>query len=367
MKHRIPSLAIAALLPLALAQVATAQAPTPGERWRTTMSMEAMGMKMPGMTQEICAPKGQPDEPPPANPDCTQTNMRRNGKTMIFDMQCKDGTTGTMEMTQESPTRWSSKMLANTKEGQMTMLMNSEKLPGECDASAMERKMNKLIAEGNAANAKACMENARGLNSQMFIGANAGCKDKASVDAFCTQAKGMKGYNTIARQQRMSTGRYGANAPPAYRTVLADTGKLCGFSPEATRKQHCSTAQTRKEWTFFAEECPETANPIGQRECAGRDFTNPVAPAYADFCSAWSSAMRGNAPAGRASGSDGESGDAASNGGASGSSTASGSQGTVQPDTGSGDGSQGDKPKPTDAAKEALKKSRDALKGLFGR
>lgn len=360
MKHRIRTLTLAALLPLALAQVATAQAPTPGERWRTTMSMEAMGMKMPGMTQEICTPKGAADEPPPTNPDCTQTNMRRNGKTMVMDMVCKDGTTGTMEMTQESPTKWSSKMLANTKEGQMTMRMNSEKLPGECDASEMERKMNKMIAQGNAQQAKACMDSAKGLTAQMFVGSTAACKDKASVDTYCGQAKTMKGYNTLARQQRMSTGRYGANAPPAYRTVMADTGQLCGFAPETVRKQHCSTAQGKKEWTFFAEECPETANPLGQRECAGRDFTTPVAPAYVDFCSAWSSAQRGNAAPGAARGSDGES-DASMAGGNGGNAQTADGSGTAN------DGAQGDKPKPTDAAREAVKKGANALKGLFGR
>jgi hypothetical protein len=177
----------------------------------------------------------------------------------------------------------------------------------------------------------------------------------------------MKGYNTIARQQRMSTGRYAANAPPAYRTVMADTGKLCGFAPETVRKQHCSTAQGKKEWTFFAEECPELANPIGQRECAGRDFTTPVAPAYVDFCSAWSSAQRGNAAPGAARGADGESA-ASMEGGNGGSAGGSGSN--VQKADGSGaasDGSQGDKPKATDTAREAMKKGKDALKGLFGR
>lgn len=367
MKHRIRTLALAALLPLALAQVATAQAPTPGERWRTTMSMEAMGMKMPGMTTEVCSPKGAADAPPPTNPDCTSSNQRRKGNTFTFDMQCKDGTTGTMEMTQESPTKWSSKMLANTKEGQMTMLMRSEKLPGECDASEMERKMNKMIAQGNAQQAKACMDGAKGLSVQLFVGSAAACKDKASIDAFCGQAKSMKGYNTLARQQRMSTGRYGANAPPAYRTVVADTGQLCGFAPETVRKQYCSTAQGKKEWTFFAEECPELANPLGQRECAGRDFTTPVAPAYTDFCSAWSSAQRGNSAPGASRGEGGES-DAAMGDRNGGSAGASGSN--AQNADGSGaanDGEQGDKPKPTDAAREAMKKGKDALRGLFGR
>ena len=67
MKTRIRTLALAAFLPIALAQVAIAQAPTPGERWRTTMSMEAMGMKMPGMTNEVCSPRNKEEAPPVGN------------------------------------------------------------------------------------------------------------------------------------------------------------------------------------------------------------------------------------------------------------------------------------------------------------
>jgi hypothetical protein len=277
-------------------------------------------------------------------------------------MQCKDGMTGTMEMTQESPTKWSGKMVANTKEGQMTMLMKQEKLPGECDASEMERKMNKLVAQGNAQQAKACMESARSGQSQMFIGSVAACKDKASVDAYCGYAQSMKGYNSIARQQRMAVS-YKTAVAPETRTALAGTGKLCGFAPETVRKQYCGTAQGKKEWTFFAEECPELSNPLGQRECAGRDFTTPVAPAYTDFCSAWSSAKAGNYSSSNSSGSDGEAAGETAGSSGSGSRSANGNQGSG----GSNDGAPADKPKPTDAAKEALKKSKDALKGLFGR
>ena len=357
MSHKIRTLALAALLPLAFAQAVLAQAPTPGERWRTTMGMEAMGMKMPGMTTEVCAPKNADNSPPLGNEDCQAVNQRRSGNTLSFDMQCKDGMTGTMELTQEGPNKWSGRMTANTKEGQMTMTMRSEKLPGECDASAMERKMNQMIAKSNAQQAQACLEAARGGSVQMFVGATAACTDKASVDAFCGYARSMKGYNGIARQQRLAA-RGGAGIPTAYRTSLADSGRLCGFAPETVRAQHCGTAQSKKEWTFFAEECPELANPIGQRECAGRDFTNPVAPAFADFCSAWSSAVRSGGTSAGSRGSDEQRpGTAAANGSGS-SSQGAGDDGSAQP---------ADAPKPTDKAKEALKKGSDALKGLFGR
>ncbi len=364
MKHPIrrnPGLALsfASIVTLALALLpsAGAQAPTPGERWRTSMSMEMMGMKMPGMTQEVCSPKNADNTPPVGNEDCQTSNVRRSGNTLSFDMQCKDGMTGTMQMTQESPTKWSGKMLANTSEGQMTMNMRSEKLPGDCDASEMQRKMNQLVAKGNAQQAQACLDGARAGSAQLFIGPTAACKDKASVDAYCGNVKSMAGYNTIARQQRM-TSMSGFSGPASFRTALADSGKLCGFAPETVRKQHCGTAQSKKAWTFFAEECPELSQPIAKRECAGRDFTNPVAPAWVDFCSAY-------AAAGRSAGARTTAGSATGVVDADGAGRSSGTAAAAEPTNDAT--TAGDEQKPADKAKEAMKKGKDALKGLFGR
>jgi Protein of unknown function (DUF3617) len=354
MNTRFRTLALAALLPIVLVPLASAQAPTPGERWRQTMSMEAMGMKMPGMTSEVCSPKGQTEAPPVGNEDCQGTNMRQKGNTITYDMQCKDGTTGTMEMTQESPTKWNGRMTANRPEGQMTMVMRSEKLPGECDASEMERKVNKMIAQSEAQQRKVCMEEAKAVSPLPFVGATVTCKDTASVKAFCDNARTMRGFSAVSNTQRMGALYKGAEGD-TYRTVLANTGKTCGFDPEAVRTQFCSTAQGKKEWKFLAEECPSIAKPLAQRECAGRDFTTPVSPPYVDFCSAYAAAGRtvaGPAPAvggdGAAAGAPG----AASNAGQPG---ANGQPATGEPAT------------PTDKAKEALNKSKQALKGLFGR
>ena len=109
------------------------------------MSMEMAGMKMPGMTTEICAPKNAPPEPEQQE-NCTVSNRKRVGNTESFDMACtgKNAMTAHMEMTQESPSRWRGKMQSKSKDGEMTMAYVGEKLPGECDASAMERKMNKM-------------------------------------------------------------------------------------------------------------------------------------------------------------------------------------------------------------------------------
>jgi hypothetical protein len=371
MNHPLRCLALATLLPIALAQAALAQAPTPGERWRSTTSMEAMGMKLPPTTTEVCSPKGAEDGPPPAtNEDCQAVNERRTPKSYSFDMQCKDGTTGSMEMTQESPTKWSGKMVVNSEGRQMTMRTTSEKLPGECDASEMERRMNKMMAAGAAQQAKACLEGARAGNSEQFVGANASCKDKASVDAYCSNSRTMSGYSGLASRVRFATTGAGARSvSPSWRTALADTGKLCKFEPETVRKEYCSSAQAKREWKFLAEECPELAKPLAQRECAGRDFTTPVAPAFRDFCSAAAAAGRSGG-----SGAGGSGGGGAGAGGAAGG-TGSGAASTgvvdaTTPAAGQQDPNKpaGDQPQtPTDKAKEAVQRGREALKGLFGR
>ncbi|MCP5327086.1 MAG: DUF3617 family protein [Steroidobacteraceae bacterium] len=365
--------ALTALLAITLGQVVTAQAPTPGERWRTTMSIEAMGMKMPGMTNEVCTPKGQENQPPPmANDDCQISNMRQQGNKTSFDMQCKSGMSGRMEMTQESPTKWSGRMQARTSDGEMTVAMSSEKLPGECDANAQLRKFNKAMADGAAQQAQACMASAREVNWRMFVGpAAVTCKDdKAAINAFCSQAKSMNGYNLLAREQRRAA-RLPANSGTErelMRTALIDTGKLCGFAPETVRTQHCANAQSQKAWTFFAEDCPELARPIAQRECAGRGFTVPVAPAWKDFCAAY--AAGGGSLRAAAATAESDSGAATSSATRSATGTSAGTVDAGANDTadntaddGTAEGSQ----KATDKAKDAMKKGKDALKGLFGR
>jgi hypothetical protein len=375
MKHNLRSLTLAALGTLAVAPVlfstATAQAPTPGERWRSTMSMEMMGMKMPGQTTEICTPKGASQAPAPDDKDCQITNRRSSGTTESFDMACKDGMTGRMEMTQESPTKWSGKMTANSKEGQMTMRMLSEKLPGECDASEMERKFNQMKAEADAATAKQCAESGKSGSSAFFLGEKAICKDAASVKAYCSSARTSAGYNRLAREQRTGARVYQGAEAARYRTILADTGKLCSFNPETVRTQYCGTARQKEDWTFFAEECPELAKPLAQAQCAGRDFTTPVDPPFVKFCGAWSAgsaSMGAGGAAGGVAAGGGAAGGGAAGGAAAGGATA-GPAGMETIKVGDPEDPQAVKQKasPANAAKEAVQKSKDALKGLFGR
>jgi hypothetical protein len=362
MNARLRGLCLAALLPLVVSQVASAQAPTPGDRWRTTMSMEMMGMKMPGTTNEVCTPRNSTESPVQPDKDCTISNRKRVGNTESFDMACtgKDAMSGRMEMTQESPSRWRGKMVVNSKEGEMTMNYSGEKLPGECDASELERKMNQMKAQGDARMARECLNAAKpeSLNPMLFVGAAAmACTDAASRKSYCESARTYRGYASVASYQRLgSSPMYKGVEAASYKSVVADTGKLCGFNPETVRTQLCGTAQGKKEWKYLAEVCPEISAPLAQRECAGRDFTTPVSPPFVDFCSAYAAAGRGASPAGPASaGGD----DPAASPGSASTASQGGQAGNESADA--------EAEKSTDKAKEALNKGKQALKGLFGR
>ncbi len=365
MNARLRSLCLAALLPLVVSQAAFAQAPTPGDKWRTTMSMEMEGMKMPGISTEICAPKNATPEPEQQE-NCTISNRKRVGNTESFDMVCsgKEPMTARMEMTQESPTRWRGKMQMKSKDGDTTMSYSGEKLPGECDASEMERKMNKMMADGDAAAAKQCLESAKTGQSIFFIGEPVMCKDAASVKAYCSFAQTSSGYNALARTQRGGARVYKGAEAAQYRTILASTGKLCSFSPETVRTQYCSTARSKEDWTFFAEECPELAKPLAKAQCAGRNFTTPVDPPFVKFCGAWSA---GGASIGGGGAAGGAATGAAA--GADGGSAAGGAAGSETVKVGEGEDPQAatQKATPASTAKDAVLKGKEALKGLFGR
>jgi hypothetical protein len=336
-----------------LAATATAQAPVPGEKWKVTMGMEMMGMSMPGMTQEVCTPKGAQDAPMNDNKDCVYSNRRRSGNTESVDMVCtgKMNMSGTMAITRDGPDRYRGKMVVNMEGQQMTMNYTSERLGGACDAKALERKVNEIQANISQQTQKSCAESAKAgaLVPTMFVGAGAMCTDAATRAQYCASAQTYKGFGQLSSAARLaSTPGIGKAEADAYRGNLADSAKLCGFTVDAVRSKLCAGAQGG-EWAFFAAECP-AAKTLAARECAGRDFTNPVAAKYRDFCSAYASASRGMGAGPSANPTSMANSPAAS----------------AATPVGSGDPAQ--QPEGTGSkTKDALKKGKDALKGLFGR
>src|SRR5512145_1910092 len=100
MHRRAALLALLASPPV----VASAAGPEvePGVYWEQTVEMQMMGFSMPAQTMKVCMPKGAWDEPPKAgdgDENCQVTDVKRTGPRMIWKVKCKDGTTGTGDMT----------------------------------------------------------------------------------------------------------------------------------------------------------------------------------------------------------------------------------------------------------------------------
>lgn len=319
----------------------------PGERWRTTMSMAAMGMTMPGMSNEVCVPKGGDASQAGLDKNCQTSNFRRSGNKISYHVVCtgKDPMEGDMEIENLGPDHYRGRMTAVADGEQMTMTYEGQKLPGECDAGEMKRKMNAIVAQHDAQMVKVCREGAKSLQYALFAGADAQCKDPKDKATFCSAVGTHKGFGTLSQQERW-TRKSGMKGQVM---ALSESAKVCGFAAEAKRKELCASAEGKGAWVFLANECPAIADPLAQRECAGRDFTTPVAPKYVAFCDAY--------------GKDRSLGDAAGEGDGAGDGAAAGDNAS-QGQSGAADGASAEPQKESvgDKAKKGLKK----LKGLFG-
>jgi hypothetical protein len=144
--------ALAALL-LAAARAVLAQQ-GPDDLWETTMRMEGDGMKMPPMTQQVCAPKGKPESRMEMDKDsnCKMVESKQSGNKFTFKMVCTEGGdsyTGTGEMEDLSKDAYRGSFTSSgVREGRkFTMRMDmSGKRVGNCDAAAIERKAAAEIA-----------------------------------------------------------------------------------------------------------------------------------------------------------------------------------------------------------------------------
>jgi len=354
--------ALAASFALSLSGTALAAAagadipPEPGEKWKVTTSMSMMGMTMPGMTSEICAPKNTDQAPVEANKDCQILDRRRSGNKETLHMRCtgKQKMEGTLELEYLAKDHYRGKMLAKMDEGEMTMNYEGQKLGGECDAAEMKRKMAQLQGQANAMTAKACADAAKNGQSVLFTGANPACTDAQSRQAFCSAAQSHKNFLAISRS--VGVGETGGG-PAAKGKELQRTAALCGFKAEAVRTTLCSSAEGKNEWNFLVGECPSIADPLAKRECAGRGFTTPVAPKYRDFCSAYSWKGKGGGGSG-----DEDNGGSSQTAGAAGGSQAPGAGNAPAADQ----AQQQKKPSAGEAVQGVLKNV-DKLRGIFGR
>jgi Protein of unknown function (DUF3617) len=267
---------------------AVAQKFEPGEVWQMTMSMKMAGMSMPARTMEQCVAKSQPAAPDMAeeNKNCKTTEYKTVGSTTSMKFACtgKDAMTGEGTFTTVGKTM-KGQMKMNSGGSVMETSYSSVNTGKACDAKAMERKVNEMVAKSAADLDRQCTEDlTSGKNAAgyMVFGSQAICKDPKFKPMYCAHiaGKGEAGYKRLRGDELMAK----QLKEPALLGVI-EAG--CGVSMLGMQKELCGSAQQRKSWRFLAGSCPAQAKPLAARECAGRGYTALSTSPYKDFCSAY--------------------------------------------------------------------------------
>lgn len=289
MKPSLPVLPAALVTTLLGVTASWAQAPTPGDEYRISTSMAMKGMALPSSTETVCVPRDRKPEEGPIDrdPGCQVAEIRTTGNTTRFRMICTGENKG--EMTGETTTRpdgYDTRMTMNTEGREMTITSQGRKTGKSCDASAMERKLAAMEAEGRKQQAQVaeqvCNDTAKAVGSSaLFFGPDGLCAAPKYRQAFCQNARTARGYEAL----------YGPNA----RNLQNDPALLpaieagCGVKAAALKDELCRNGERDRTWGFLVRNCPAQAEPLAARECAGRDFTALQGSPYQGFCAAFAS------------------------------------------------------------------------------
>lgn len=296
----------------------------PGNLWEVTTSMEGGGMKMPGQTQQVCAPVNAegPEAMSGSDNRCQMSDIQRSPGKFSYKVKCPDGS-GTGEMTYQGKDSYS-QVMTMTMDGETMTMSTKGKRIGSCDASKMKKQVAAAQAQAAAGMAQACAAAPEQMLPAQLTNLNCDAKYKKQL---CDRLGTKEGFSVAASRQPLGE-------PTMDSGTLPEVAKFCGVQPEPLRERLCNDANRSEDLEFLGAQCPTLAQPIAQRECAGRSFSSPPAEKYRDFCSNYASgAMQGGA------------GDAA------GASSAPATPGA----------------KPTPSADDVLKEGAKRLKGLFGR
>jgi len=311
------------LVVLVLAVLASsAGAEEPGNLWEVTTSMEGAGMKMPGQTQQVCAPANAEGPEAMSGDDnrCQMTDVQRSPGRFSYKVQCPDGS-GTGEMTYQGRDSYT-QVMTMTMDGETMKMSTQGRRIGSCDASKVKKQIAGIQAQAAAGMAQACGSVLEQMVPAQLQSLECDAKYKTQLcERFGTKA----GFSLVASRQPMGNSMMDSG-------TLPEVAKFCGVQAEPLRERLCNDASKAGDLDFIGGQCPALAQPIAQRECAGRGFTTPPAEKYRDFCSNYARAMM-----------DGGSGDAAAS--------------ATPPETPAAE------PSTDDVLKEGAKR----LKGLFGR
>lgn len=256
----------------------------PGNLWEVTTSMEAAGMSMPGRTQQVCTPVDAEGPEAMAGTDdrCQVSDVQRSPGKFSYKVKCPDGS-GTGEMIFQGKDSYTS-VVTMTMDGDTMKMSSKARRTGSCDASKMKKQVAAIEAQGQAALAQACA----GVPEQMLPAQLAALNcDAQYKKQLCDRLGTKAGFSTVAARQPVGE-------PTMDSGTLPEVAKFCGVQPEAVRERLCTDANKTEDLDFLGAQCPALAQPIAQRECAGRGFSSPPAEKYRDFCSNYArSTMQG--------------------------------------------------------------------------
>jgi hypothetical protein len=267
---------------------AVAQKYEPGEIWKMTVSMKMPGMSLPATTMEQCLPKANPGAGGMDNDDnsCKMDDYKTVGNTSTTKFSCtgKNAMTGVNVSTIEGKTI-KAKTTMTTRDGVMESNMTGTNTGKACDAKAMERKANEMMAKSAADIDRECtkeLSSGKDAAGHMVFGKSAFCKDPKFKPMYCAHVVGTSeaAYKRLRRDEAM-----GKQMKEPGLLGMIETG--CGVSTLGMQKELCGSAQQRKSWRFLAGSCPAQAKPLAARECAGRGYTALSTSPYKDFCSAY--------------------------------------------------------------------------------
>jgi len=125
--------AVAVALGFGAGTFARAQAAR-GDQWETTsqMTMDGVPVPVPGSTMKVCSAKDW-KEPPGGRKECKNSNMKREGNKVTWDVQCTGPSmTGRGEILFSSESAYSGTIKFTTDQGAMTVKLTGKKI-GECD------------------------------------------------------------------------------------------------------------------------------------------------------------------------------------------------------------------------------------------
>jgi len=254
-----------------------------GEMWEHTTEMTAMGMTIPAQKQRSCNPKGtQAQEPPmPADGNCELKDVNISGSRVSWKVECKapEAMSGRGEVVYSGDS-YSGTMDMTSSHGDMHMKLSGKRLGTPCDPGELERKIKQTQAAAERQHhdvmAAQCAAMAEKVYLEAFEGANATCKDPAHKRVLCDTLRSEAGY--------LHARSYGE-------ATFARTAAFCGAEPEPLRQELCGTALQRESFEFLGQTCPEQAQALAQRECAGRKYTALTGSKYQGFCASYAASM----------------------------------------------------------------------------